>query len=141
MTGEIFLALRILIALILYGFLGYAIYILWKDLRNQTRLVSSHALPPLKLSWQIDGIEQTYEAVLEEVVVGRDPSSDCQIRDDTVSSRHARLTYHHNHWWAEDLQSTNGTWFNEEPLTVPTVIVDQDEIRVGTIGIRVNLQP
>ena len=44
-----------------------------------------------------------------EITLGRDPGCDIPLIDDTVSTRHAQLTYHHNQWWLEDLSSTNGT--------------------------------
>jgi pSer/pThr/pTyr-binding forkhead associated (FHA) protein len=54
--------------------------------------------------------------------------------DDTVSARHARLSYHHNQWWVEDLQSRNGTYLNDERVSVPTVIVSGDELRYGQVA-------
>jgi pSer/pThr/pTyr-binding forkhead associated (FHA) protein len=64
---------------------------------------------------------------------------DIPLPDETVSARHARLTYHHGQWWLEDLGSTNGTHLNDELLSVPTVLTSGDEIRCGNSRLVVDL--
>lgn len=66
-----------------------------------------------------------------EISIGRDPGCDIPIFDETISARHAQLTYHHNQWWLEDLTSTNGTRLNAARITTPTVITSGDEIQCG----------
>ena len=75
----------------------------------------------------------------DKPLLGRDPVCDFQIKNETVSARHARLSYHHKQWWIEDLNSTNGTFLNEEPLYTATVIVSGDEIRCGQVDILVSI--
>jgi hypothetical protein len=48
----------------------------------------------------------------EEMVVGRHPSCDVVFTDNTVSRRHARLTFRDGGWVVQDLDSTNGTRLN-----------------------------
>jgi pSer/pThr/pTyr-binding forkhead associated (FHA) protein len=74
-----------------------------------------------------------------EITVGRDPDCDCLISDEAASARHARLAYHHNQWWLEDLKSTNGTRLNDERLTVATVIISGDKIGCGHTTLTVSL--
>ncbi len=74
-----------------------------------------------------------------EITVGRDPGCDIPLLDETVSARHAHLTYHHGQWWLEDLTSTNGTKLNDLRITTPTVITSGDEIRCGSIGLSISL--
>ncbi len=50
----------------------------------------------------------------EELVVGRHPSCDIVVSDETVSRRHAMLTFRDGGWVVRDLQSTNGTRLNGE---------------------------
>jgi hypothetical protein len=139
MTGEILLAIRILLAILLYSFLGWAFVTLWRDLREQTRAVSASRVPPIRIIWQAAEHKNIRQYPGPNVVIGRDPTCDCAITDDTVSARHAQLSYHHSQWWLEDLSSTNGTFINQEPLETPTVIVNGDEIRCGGIGLTVNI--
>ena len=45
------------------------------------------------------------------LVIGRAPSCDVRLADDTVSARHARLTAdRHGRYWLQDLHSRNGTF-------------------------------
>jgi hypothetical protein len=48
----------------------------------------------------------------EELVIGRHPECDVVITDETVSRRHAQLTFRDEAWILQDLQSTNGTRLN-----------------------------
>jgi pSer/pThr/pTyr-binding forkhead associated (FHA) protein len=74
-----------------------------------------------------------------EIILGRDPGCDIPLIDDTVSTRHAQLTYHHGQWWLDDLASTNGTLLNDEPVSMPTVITSGDEIMCGATLLNVAL--
>ena len=63
--------------------------------------------------------------------IGRD--SACAIRpDDTyLSQQHARIFERNGSWVVEDLGSTNGTYLNQQKVTVPSQISPGDRIRVG----------
>ena len=73
-----------------------------------------------------------------EVTLGRDPGYDVPLTDDTVSTRHAQLSFHHNQWWLVDLASTNGTFLNGTSVKMPIVITSGDEIKCGGARLTVN---
>ncbi len=138
MSDIVVFVLRIVMAALLYGFLGWGIVTIWKDLRAQGQFLSNPNIPPLSI--QKPGEESAQSFAIPEVLIGRSANCDFSIANDTVSARHARLSYHHNQWWVEDLNSMNGTYLNDERLSVPTVIINGDELRCGkaSLGIQID---
>jgi pSer/pThr/pTyr-binding forkhead associated (FHA) protein len=63
--------------------------------------------------------------------IGQDAG--CQIRpqDTYVSHEHARIFERNGSWVVEDLGSTNGTYLNQQKVTVPSQLSPGDRIRVG----------
>ena len=132
MSAPIVLALRILMALALYSFLGWAIFLLWKEIQQQGHALASRRVPGIKLAIdQGEGNELVKHFAQAEITLGRDPGCDIPLAGDTVSTRHAQLAYHHNQWWVTDLASTNGTFLNGSIISMPTVITSGDEIKCG----------
>lgn len=140
LSGEVFLILRFILAGILYTFLGWAFWVLWQDLRRQSSSSSVEHIPPLVLSYKEEYEEETFRFVVPRVVVGRDPACDGQVGDSTISARHARLSFHHNQWWAEDLDSLNGTFLNEAPVEKPLVITTGDQLRCGQVVFSIKIE-
>jgi pSer/pThr/pTyr-binding forkhead associated (FHA) protein len=140
MSGIIILALRLILVFALYGFLGWALLILWREIRRQGGNLASRRVPNINLTirhGQAPPIVKNFTQ--PSITFGRDPGCDIPLVDDTVSTRHAQLTYHHNQWWLEDLSSTNGTILNQIIITMPTVLTAGDEIRCGDTRLTVNL--
>ena len=48
--------------------------------------------------------------------IGYGPDADIQIQADTISQLHARIDRDGETYYIEDLNSTNGTFVNDEPL-------------------------
>ena len=48
--------------------------------------------------------------------IGYGPDADVQIQADTISQLHARIDRDGETYYIEDLNSTNGTFVNDEPL-------------------------
>jgi pSer/pThr/pTyr-binding forkhead associated (FHA) protein len=80
-----------------------------------------------------DGKPEELRFTSPDIVIGRHPSCEWVIANDTVSSRHARMVYHHDQWWLEDLNSRNGTFLNGATLEAPAVLADQDQVRCGQV--------
>src|SRR5512133_109873 len=136
MSGIVVLIIRAIVSLLLYAFLGTALYIMWQDLQMHSELVKAAQVPLLMIKPITDDINPA-EFNVPEVIIGRDPLCNFIIPDETVSSRHARLGYHHNQWWLEDLNSTNGTFLNDDRVYTPTVVITGDEIRCGQIVLKI----
>lgn len=133
MSGIVLLILRILMAASLYAFLGLALYLLWRDLQQQSKLSISYQPPTLTLIRNTDEEPVPYRFTVPEIIIGRDPACDFVLEDSTVSAQHSHLSFRQGHWWIEDLRSTNGTYLNNEPISASLVITSGDEIRFGQV--------
>jgi hypothetical protein len=140
MSGPILLILRIALALALYAFLGWALYTVWSDLKQQSRKLVSPHTPPLTVIVYAGSDTRSYRFTTPQVIIGRDPTSDCHLEDQTISAQHARLDYHHGQWWVEDLHSTNGTFLNQNPVSEPLVLTSGDQLRCGQLTLQIAMK-
>ena len=91
MSGPIVLALRLLLAASLYTFLGWAIFSLWREIRQQGTLLAGRRVPPIRLTIITgDRPPRTQHYRQPEITIGRDPACECPVEDKTISTRHAR---------------------------------------------------
>jgi pSer/pThr/pTyr-binding forkhead associated (FHA) protein len=137
MSAILFLILRIILAAVLYAFLGLAFYTLWRDMKQQGQLLAARQPAPITLTTEVDDQILTREYSSPQIILGREASCDFPINNQTISARHARLSFHQNQWWIEDMASTNGSYLNDEPVTAPVVITHGDELRLGQVGVRI----
>lgn len=135
------LVLRLLIALSLYGFLAWGLLALWRDFNHQASRAIQQQLPVLQVSLAASRDEQeTLRFASGDVTIGRHPSCEWMIADETVSARHARLRFQQEHWWLEDLGSRNGTFLNGELLTEPAVLAEADQVRCGQVSFTISFE-
>ncbi len=140
MSGLIVLALRLLLAAALYGFLGWALITLWREIQRQSYTLATRRTPGISLSVRDGDAPPTIRYFSQpDITLGRDPGCDVPLTDDTISTRHAQLKYHHGQWWLEDLASMNGTTLNDIAVTMPTVLTSGDEIQCGRTRLTVGL--
>ena len=140
MSAPFVLALRVLLALSLYAFLGWALLAIWRELSTQGNLLAARKIPGINLNIQVGDQPPTLRYFTQsEILLGRDSHCDLALPDDTVSTRHARLSHHHGQWWLEDLGSTNGTRLNKDKVTIPTVVINGDQVECGKAFITINL--
>ena len=66
----------------------------------------------------------------DEHFAGRRRDLDLPVDVDSVSRRHARFYREGDDWWLEDLQSTNGTYVNDDPIERRR-LEDGDIVRFG----------
>ena len=137
MTGIVLLVVRTSLALGIYVFLGWALITIWQDLRQQKKIFEGQQTPEIRLEVHSGKNIQKQIYKGTEVVIGRDPACECKLSSETVSAEHARFSFHHGQWWLKDMNSTNGTILNEEPLTTSVVVVPGDEIFCGDVQINI----
>jgi DNA-binding winged helix-turn-helix (wHTH) protein len=74
-------------------------------------------------------------------VLGRDDDLDVTLDFPTVSRRHARLTITRDGATLADLDSKNGTFVNGRRLNGSADLADGDEIRLGSLRLRLRRAP
>lgn len=141
MTPLAGIILRVLSMIMLYGFLGIAIWMLWRAVSAKEASAGRSAIPSLSLVSDEDGQRVELSFTSQEVTIGRSPECDFTLDDHTVSARHGRLNYHLNQWWYEDLKSTNGSYLQGMRIEEPIVIKDGDEIAFGDVFVSVFIKP
>lgn len=133
----VLLAVRFLLAFLLYAFLVAAVLIIWSDLRRATRRRARPAGTLVVVEGEAAGLEPGVRLPLQEVnSLGRSTANHISLADPYVSAHHALLAWREGRWWLEDLGSRNGTTLNGEPVTRPTVVGEGDLIGVGRVVLR-----
>jgi diguanylate cyclase (GGDEF)-like protein len=79
-------------------------------------------------------VGEMYEVEAPETVLGRGANATVRLNDDGISRRHARLVLVQNEVVLEDLNSSNGTAVNGDPIT-QRILRDGDKIRLGSTTI------
>jgi predicted component of type VI protein secretion system len=67
----------------------------------------------------------------EGAVLGRGDGAEIRLDDPFASSRHAQLILQAGVVVLEDMESTNGTYLNEELLAGPAPLHNGDRVRIG----------
>lgn len=139
MTGIVVFILRIILAASLFVFIGIMFITIWRQLKTQIKLLSPEINNVLRLipveTEQID----TIEIKQAEVIVGRDPNNKIYIPDETISAQHCRIYISDQQWWINDLNSTNGTYLNDEIIDRPCVLTDGDMIMFGQVKFSIHI--
>ena len=77
-----------------------------------------------------------------ELIVGRDSGCDCQLDDDSVSGRHFRLVVERGAIRVQDLDSTNGTRVNGQPIEERTwTLAAGDRLQAGRAVFVIHASP
>ncbi|MGC9260387.1 MAG: FHA domain-containing protein [Phycisphaerae bacterium] len=80
-----------------------------------------------------DGQRREFSLLKERTTVGRSDESDLQIPLPTVSRNHCAIFIQDNTPMLKDLESSNGTYHNNQRITAPQTLVAGDHIRVGPV--------
>lgn len=132
----ILLGLRLFTAAVLYAFLGLALYIIWRDLKQAARPAITYQLRVLSATQNSPLVEGDKLSLQPVTYLGRDPACTIVLHDDAASGQHARLHQENGIWWLEDLGSRNGTLLNDLPLARQISLTEGDVIGIGNMQFR-----
>jgi hypothetical protein len=137
-------SLRVVLAILLYLFIGGLFYLLWLDVkragdvaqaRDRVRgqlVVIASDLPALRAGEVFP--------LLPVTSIGRAPTNTIHLPDETASMEHALISQRNGKWWLEDLGSRNGTHLNGLAVNIPTVISTGDVITLARIQLKLKLE-
>jgi pSer/pThr/pTyr-binding forkhead associated (FHA) protein len=120
-------------AIVLLGFVSLLFLTTWRQLRTQIKLLSPDLSSSVHISFKDTPEQEAFVIKQTDVLMGRDPNCKVHIPDETISAQHARLYLIDQNWWIQDLNSTNGTFLNDERIDQPCILVDNDMLQIGSI--------
>jgi hypothetical protein len=135
-----------------YGLFALLFLFIWRSMRWAVRGLSvaesptarerggrrgrdaAPSLPPGPSSLLVQGSGDARPRTVRlaaSMTVGRAPECELRLEDTYASQQHARLFAKNDHWFVEDLGSTNGTFVNDQKLAAPAMLQPGDKVRVG----------
>lgn len=135
---------RLILALLLYGFLGLIVYMLWQDVHSAARSAETRGRRLgrlVVLESDLPGLAPGAEFPLLAITsLGRAPTNTAALPDETASLEHALIHLRDGQWWLEDLKSRNGTRLNDSPVGEAAPVMAGDVIAVGRVKLKVELE-
>lgn len=147
---------KVAFIVVLYAFLFYVVRLMSRDLRMWTQLhletstgVGLQSLMQSGEGEEVSGASQSswtlvveraprrpkgeriYLSSGESLLVGRAPDCDLELADTFVSAHHARFTVTPEGLVVRDLNSTNGTYVNGEPVDDVLLLRPGDRVAIG----------
>lgn len=147
--GLLLAFLRYLFLFLLYSFLVYLCWLMFRELSAETKGAlskgkflgikvprTSPGAKPVFLLLTLLSSDPRLEAgtsflFRDEVAIGRGKENDLVVNDPFVSLRHAKIFKQNGQFWLADLNSRNGTYLNRVKVASPVVITNGDRLRVG----------
>ena len=86
----------------------------------------------------IDPIANEYALLKEEISLGRSEDNDIVIPHASISRAHARLVRRDGGYELVDLNSTNGSYVNNQPVHGSVMVPSGSEVRFGDIRFDLN---
>lgn len=74
-------------------------------------------------------------------IVGRAPTNEIRLEDQSVSRQHSEITRSPSGWSVKDLGSKNGTSVNGQQITETVIIGHKDVVKTGIYQLRLVTQP
>lgn len=134
----------ILFIVVLYIIIYYALKIMYKDVKGGNRTKGSSNKE--KFAYGLEVVNEGQNSNLKKgslihvrntVTIGRKDDNSIILSDTFVSGNHAKLYVRNNEFYLEDLDSTNGTYINNQKLQGRMKLKMNDEIKIGTVVFKV----
>ena len=129
--------------ILIYYFLFRVIKMVYKDLKQprqsavgEGRTTSSASYYQSKLLVVDSGhltLLQTSFILGETLSIGRDEHNEIILDDAFVSYEHASINRNKKGYWLTDLNSTNKTYLNNQPVMEGTLLKNGDLIKIGAV--------
>src|SRR5580692_8635722 len=81
----------------------------------------------------VDPLPAEYALLKDEISLGRGETNDVVIPHASISRAHARLMRRNGAYEFTDLNSTNGSYVNEQPVQGSVIVANGSEVRLGDI--------
>lgn len=134
----------ILFIIVLYIIIYYALKIMYKDVKggnkgrsSSNRVKTAYGLEVINAGQNSNLKKGSLIHVRNSVTIGRKEDNAIVLSDSFVSSNHAKLYIRNNEFYIEDLDSTNGTYINNNKVSGRVKLRVNDEIKIGTVIFKV----
>jgi pSer/pThr/pTyr-binding forkhead associated (FHA) protein len=81
---------------------------------------------------------RAHELNVDRTTIGRVDDNTFQIAETSVSSHHCEVLLRGNEVVIKDLNSTNGTFINDQPVTTEGVLKPGQTLRLGTVELKLD---
>lgn len=111
-----------------------------KDSARKTNSTNSTTIRGLEVLTSMDETKLKVGSVIPmatAITLGRKENNSVVLNDRFVSSYHARIYLRNNEYFLEDLQSTNGTYVNENKIEGKVKLNINDIMRFGSTAFKV----
>lgn len=122
--------LRYVFLILIYIFLYRVTITIMKDISSAGQNKSAGCLSVIKSNYK--GLSEGEKIIIATPFqIGKKNNNDLIINNEYISHNHVIIYTRNNEIWIEDLESTNGTLLNENPLKIPVILKDMDIIDIG----------
>ena len=103
-------------------------------MKDRSKQRTEHSNTPVLLLLVRTGALEPEEYFIKgPTVIGRDESAGVRVDSTLVSRRHAEVSFDNGTWWLKDLQSTNGTYVQDERVE-EVAITETTHFNLGRNG-------
>lgn len=137
------IVLQYSLLILIYYFLFTVITMIYKDLkmpRQHALLEQQHNSPVSYHQGELLVVDsghikltQTSFVLGEAISIGRHEHNEIMIDDAFVSYEHATINRNKQGYWLTDLNSTNKTYINNQPVVKDVLLKNGDLIRIGAV--------